>query len=213
MSQSEQLGPRLVFLDTETTGLDPRRHKLWHIGMVVVDPNGDEAEHEWMWWPDLSTADPKALTVNRFYDRAGDRLVSPWSDLYDGRVRYDGDDHDEPAYEQAARVAHNIAHTLDGATIVGACPWFDVSFLVPWLAEHGHVFTGHYHLIDVEALAVGKIAQLHPRDVPEALAVRKPPWKHTDLCRAIGVNPDDFDRHTALGDARMAKAVYEAVMG
>ena len=28
-----------------------------------------------------------------------------------------------------------------------------------------------------------------------------------------GVDPDDFDRHTALGDARWAKAIYEAVMG
>lgn len=203
---------QIVFLDTETTGLDPRRHKLWNVGMVVVN-GGDESEHEWMWWPDLSTADPMALTINRFYDRAGDALVAPWSDLYDGRIRYDGDDHDGPAYESMGRVAHNIAHTLDGATIVGAIPWFDVSFLIPWLAEHGHVFTGHYHLIDVEALAVGKIAQLHPRVVPEALAVCKPPWRSTDLSLAVGVDPEDFDRHTALGDARWARAIYDAVMG
>jgi hypothetical protein len=26
------------------------------------------------------------------------------------------------------------------------------------------------------------------------------------------VNPDDFDRHTALSDARWAKAIYDAVM-
>ena len=40
-----------------------------------------------------------------------------------------------------------------------------------------------------------------------------PPWDSDALSRAVGVNPDDFDRHTALGDARWAKAMYEAVMG
>lgn len=40
-----------------------------------------------------------------------------------------------------------------------------------------------------------------------------PPWNSNDMSRAVGVEPDDFDRHTALGDARWAKAIYEAVMG
>jgi DNA polymerase III epsilon subunit-like protein len=209
----------MVFLDTETTGLDPRRHKLWNVGMVVVD-GAEESEHEWMWWPDLSTADPMALAINRFYDRAGDALASPWSDTYDaGAVLYVGDDHADPVDEPVAKAAHNIAHTLDGATIVGAIPWFDVNFLVPWLAEHGHVFTGHYHLIDVEALAVGKLAGHGGRRKDDGLPAEpgpfdpKPPWRSTDLSLAVGVDPEQFDRHTALGDARWAKAIYEAVMG
>lgn len=31
--------------------------------------------------------------------------------------------------------------------------------------------------------------------------------------RAVGVDPDRFEKHTAIGDARWAKACYEAVMG
>lgn len=31
--------------------------------------------------------------------------------------------------------------------------------------------------------------------------------------RAVGVDPDDFDRHTALGDARWARAIYDAITG
>jgi hypothetical protein len=29
----------------------------------------------------------------------------------------------------------------------------------------------------------------------------------------MSYDPDQFDRHTALGDARWAKAMFEAVMG
>ncbi len=39
-----------------------------------------------------------------------------------------------------------------------------------------------------------------------------PPWDSNKLSLAVGVDPDDFDRHTALGDARWAKAIYERVI-
>jgi oligoribonuclease (3'-5' exoribonuclease) len=44
-------------------------------------------------------------------------------------------------------------------------------------------------------------------------SIAVPPWDSGELSRAVGVDPDDFDRHTALGDARWAKAIYQAVMG
>lgn len=217
-----------VFIDCETTGLDPTRHKLWEVGMIRVLPDGEEQEHSWMWWPDLSTADPMALTVNRFYDRASNALPGPWSDLAGG-VLYVGDSHDSPIMEPLDQAAHDIAHFLDGTNMVGANPGFDASFLTVWLREQGHVFNPHYHLVDVEALAAGWIAaqcvgmandgeSRGTVPVLEGGAIinnidGRPPWKHTDLVRALGINPADFDRHTALGDARMAKAVYKAVMG
>jgi hypothetical protein len=86
----------------------------------------------------------------------------------------------------------------------------------------------HYHVIDVEALAAGYLAAIrqdaaelgyHDRpDTPQYehegnLEIARLPWKSDSLSRAVGVEPDDFDRHTALGDARWAKAIYEAVMG
>lgn len=40
-----------------------------------------------------------------------------------------------------------------------------------------------------------------------------PPWESEDLSRALGVPPiADADRHTALGAARWAKAIHQAVM-
>lgn len=39
-----------------------------------------------------------------------------------------------------------------------------------------------------------------------------PPWDSNDLSRAVGVDPDLFKRHTAMGDALWAAAIYERVM-
>lgn len=34
-----------------------------------------------------------------------------------------------------------------------------------------------------------------------------------DLARAVGVEPPTDERHTAMGDARWAMAVYDAITG
>ena len=58
----------------------------------------------------------------------------------------------------------------------------------------------HYHLVDVEALAAGKLGIA-------------PPWKSDELSAALGVTITEDDRHTALGDAKWAMRIYDAVMG
>ena len=38
------------------------------------------------------------------------------------------------------------------------------------------------------------------------------PWRSTDLSLALGVDPTDFEpKHSALADARWAKALYEKI--
>ena len=39
------------------------------------------------------------------------------------------------------------------------------------------------------------------------------PWKSDDLSAALGVTVSDEDRHTALGDAKWAMRIYDAVTG
>lgn len=86
-----------------------------------------------------------------------------------------------------------------GYHLAGAVVSFDEERIRRVLEKNGVLHRWHYHLIDVEALAAGSVKY-------------SPPWKSEDLCKAIGVNPDDFEKHTAIGDARWAKAVYETVM-
>jgi hypothetical protein len=208
------MGAPLAFIDTETTGLDPTRHEVWEVGLIV-QRDGDEHEHLWRWWPNMETADPNGLRIGRFYDRIGD-APAPWSHLYDGSVHYEGDDADEPASVAPQQFAHTLAHYVDGAHLVGAVPSFDAAFLAPLLRRLGQAATWHYHLIDVEALAVGWLAGRYADErwgAPDDTgAVYRPPWNSNELSLAVDVDPEQFDRHTALGDARWAKAIYEAIM-
>lgn len=98
----------LIFLDTETTGLDPALHEVWEIAVAV-----DEGEIRSYQLPhSLTTADPKALEINSYWSRFHGR----GTDAYDLELR----------------------ELLTGATVVGSNPAFDTAFLrtrwgvAPW---------------------------------------------------------------------------------
>lgn len=98
-----------------------------------------------------------------------------------------------------------------GAHLVGAVPNFDAEALARLLRAEGYLPSWHYHLIDVEAMAVGWLFGTYPNG---AALVGEPPWKSDDLARACGVEPPtDDERHTALGDTRWAMRWYDAMTG
>jgi hypothetical protein len=207
-----------VFVDCETTGLDPDRHEIWELAIISNDD-------EWVWQlpVDLSRADPTGLRIGRFYERRA-QVDSMGAVAALHRVAYPRAD----GWSKLSVVrdtAQSVAFLLDGHHMVGAVPSFDAAFLSRWLRAHGQAPTWSYHLIDVEALAAGyivgqftaiqEVGKNPESDGPtqeEAMSAI-PPWDSEELSRAVGVDPDDIDRHTALGDARWAKHLYEAVLG
>lgn len=175
----------VVYVDCETTGLDPDRHEIWDLAIIT----GDGTEYDWHLRPNLKDADPGALRITDFYRRTAD-----WD-----RLRDLGDD--APAWETpntAYYVPHEVARLTSGKHLVGAVPSFDAAFIERLLRKAGLVPAWHYHLIDVESLAAGKLG------LP-------PPWSSDDLAEKLGV-PRLDGKHTALGDARWAMKMYEAVM-
>ena len=190
----------VVFLDTETTGLDPERHELWDIAIIEEDGT----EHEWHVYPrNFYRADETAIRLTRYYERVaagGKRTVTKKEGYPEREVTREVDAFWSPLAPR--RIAREIAELTANKHIVGAVPSFDVPFIRSFLANDGtaaYVWAGHYHLIDVETMIAGRL-QLEP------------PLDSDDLSRAIGVDPDQFDRHTAIGDARWVKAQYEAVL-
>ena len=163
----------VVFIDTETTGLDPTRHEAWEVALITPDGT----TKVWYIAPDLSEADPVALRVNRFYERRGS--VYTWDD--------------------SLTSARQIAIATANRHLVGAVPEFDAKFLERLLRRHGLAPAWHYQTVDVEALAAGLLGL-------------EPPFDTREIGSRLGVpeTPPE-ERHTALGDARWAKAVYEAV--
>lgn len=188
----------LVFLDTETTGLDPDLHEIWEVALVSQDSDGSNWERTWQLPVDLGRADPIALNIGRFHDR---RL--PDDKLTPLRVF-------AAEFEEMTRGAH----------LAGAVISFDEERLRRLLRREHYCPMWHYHLVDVEALAAGWVAATVPGDTLRVERADgslnhingRPPWNSNDLSLAVGVDPQDFDRHSALGDAFWAQAIYAAVM-
>ncbi len=101
--------------------------------------------------------------------------------------------------EPEAMVLLEIEHYTRGATIVGAVPWFDTDVLGQRMRANGICPSWHYHLVDVETLAAGALRLAPPRDFDT-------------LLNQYGLVYAEADRHTALGDARMVRDLYDAVL-
>lgn len=215
----------LVFLDTETDGVHPGR-KVWEIAMIRRD-NAHESTSSIFVDIDLSTADPFGLKVGGFYDRhpLGKQLSAYYLNDDATSAAFENADWRSRGVMSRDAAAMHVARWTHGAHIVGAVPNFDTETLAPMLREHGLTPAWHYHLIDIEALAVGYLSGLsahgHSSDTcaetPNCDGDEMPlslPWKSDALSRAVGVEPPtEEERHTAMGDARWAQRVYDAITG
>ena len=96
-----------------------------------------------------------------------------------------------------AAVAELVELTA-GVPIVAMNPGFDVRFLTPLLARFGRRAQWHYSPVDCKSLIAGALR------IP-------PPWSSERLARALGVDPDAYERHGALGDCRYVRDCYNRV--
>jgi DNA polymerase III epsilon subunit-like protein len=197
MTAKTELAP-IVFIDTETTSLRHDR-RAWEIGAIRREPDGTEAEHHWFidaCGLDLGNADLMSLKIGRFHERHPHGSAStPWSEAISGM------EHD---------TLHAVEQVTRGAHLAGAVVSFDADVLGQRMRANGICPSWHYHLIDVEALAVGYLMRDRVRSGFDGSML---PWKSDELSAELGISSSDEDRHTALGDAKWARAIYDAVMG
>ncbi len=217
--------PSIVFLDTETVTLEPGPDVIWEIGAILREPGEADRELLWQVRPNMAKAQPQALEISRFHERflLPDGLDAAMVvETVDGPGLLCGleltGDHDNT-------LRAGLVDVLSDAHIVGNVPNFDTERIGLLLGALGAGACWHYHLTDVENLAVG---YLHGRAAPVRTAtaptmagfvanirdVTTPPWDSDVLSRAVGVEPPGDDaRHTALGDARWARDLYDRVTG
>lgn len=173
------MASNLAFVDVETTGLDRVQHEIWEVGLII-----DGARHRWHLDVNESKADPMSLNISGFYERH-----PYWNPSQDGIIHIN-----------TQEAVWDIARLTRGRHLVGNCVSFDAERLADLLLAHRLRPAWHYHLVDVEALAAGKLGM-------------EPPWDSEKISRALGVAPPtETERHTALGDCVWAQRVYEAVM-
>ncbi len=184
----------IVFMDTETLGLDIDA-PIWEFAAIR-----------------RSVETGKESRLHLFIDHSPDSWIAspdlPAEFIADYKRRYRI--LDSCTRELAADL---ISSFLDGRPhIIGAVPSFDTARISHQLLRPARIpDPWHYHLVDVENVVVGYIRGVHAacdREMPI-----EPPYKSDELSAAIGVDPADFDRHTAMGDVLWTRAQWDAVMG
>ena len=200
----------LAFVDTETTHLDPRRGDAWEIAVIRRREDGVDVEYVWQVRPDLTTADPEALKIGRFEERFA---------VPDGWDAIEFIPSGAPFRTLIPEMLFDLQEALSGAVIIGSNPGFDVAFLAKLLQAHGRKLPWHYRPIDIATLAAGyrygqAASGAYGGDFAFQADYPQHPYSSYGLSRAVGVEPPAKDvAHTALGDARWARDVYDAVAG
>lgn len=184
---------QVAFVDTETAGLHPDKHPIWEIGVIV---DGEE----YVWQQQMFGG-----------GKRWKEWVDPWVVENMPRII----DEYDPAKALTLRSSVNqFVELVRGRHVVGCNPRFDMERIHrTWRAFHQDDWgePWKYRLVDVEALMFGYL-----RGDLGDFAGADPvfPWNPKDLAVQCGVDPTAFEpKHSALADARFARACFEAVMG
>lgn len=187
----------IVYVDTETTGLNPETRLPWEIAMIRSD--GRECLIQ-ITDVDLTYADPKALEFGRFYERhctKGSGSVSTMPDRESLHLMNE------------VGAAGLVERFTRGCHLVGVNPAFDADVLGRMLTRYKLQSTWNYHLIDLVAMSAGWLL-----GNPDSRSDMTPPWRSYRLSAWCDVAPPEEDEaHTAMGDARWAQRWYERLMG
>ncbi|MGS2592076.1 3'-5' exonuclease [Streptomyces hebeiensis] len=196
----------LAFVDTETTHLSVDLGDAWEVAVILRSFDDNEpADTEYLWQirSNLATADKEALEVGRYLERFAvpPNAEAAWTGYEDGPVL--------PMTRLA--VTDAIRNVLSGAVLVGSNPGFDDRFLRKLLGPGSAQW--HYRPVDIATLAAGYIhGATDTTQYPGSDSTVALPYSSRRLSRAVGVEPPGPDTaHTALGDARWARDVYDAI--
>jgi hypothetical protein len=211
-----------AFEDCETIRLAPvqGRVTVWEFGFI--SPLG---EYLWQIRPDMSLKDETSLKVGRFAERFTKQLLdycpgTAMRMIHPHKPALLAESHIQAfkfrdALIAAKSFASEVADLAAGCHMWGSNPAFDVGHTpAGHLTELLHAFGGeptwHYHPDDIPSVARGWCAA---KGITPVSARGDGKIRSDDWSRAIGINPDTYDRHTALGDCRWVQATWDAMLG
>lgn len=173
----------LLFVDVETTGLDPSQAEMIEIAWVLTDPTNERIleTYEAKMRPErLDRNDPtcaKALEVNGYTDEEwAPSLCAP-----------------------RAAVSEALLRAAKGVYLVGQNVSFDAGFCQALLRKEGKQGNWHYHLIDTAILAYPLLAF----GAVSSLSLGA-------LCTYFGITNEGA--HRAMADVRRTRGVYARLM-
>lgn len=161
-----------IFLDLETTSTDDRVDQITEAAWILED--GSERQF--------------------FVEH--DRLPNEWVLKNTDYVTRILPARKLPLQTVITQLALDCSLNPNDQYIVGACIAFDDRFL-------RRAFLGnvpyHYHVIDIEAMAMGLLGWVEPRSLK-------------DLRAALGISGENAAPHTALEDAREVQTIFNAIL-
>ena len=171
---------RVVFVDTETTGLDARRHQMVEVAWAEVEGPIHEARVR----HSLLNADPKALEINRYWERGLHNSATWWRD------------------EDA--LAEILTATFEGALLCSSNVDHDKRFIDAWLYDyepHDDPPPWHHRPVEIGSFVAGALRLPVPASLHDTV----------ERLRARGHTISEPD-HTAAGDVRATRDCYLAVL-
>ncbi len=189
---------RLVFVDLETTGLEPWR-PVMQVAAVAVARNLAELEsfEAKVRFP-KKWADPKALRKVHYDPAVWRRDAKPAREVAEDFAAFltrhatvDMVSADKVPYRVAQVVAHNAA--------------FDGAFLRHWFDRLGLFFPGHFRMLCTVQRAVWLFQENLTLTPPDD-------FKLGTLCQYFGVRLTEDEAHDALNDVRATVNLYRAML-
>lgn len=167
---------RLLFVDTETGGLDPARHSLLSLGMVVWE-NGKIGEAVELLVNDGKlSATAEALSINGIVlERHRHQALSP-----------------QMAMEELLRFINNQFPHQRKITLAGHNVHFDVNFLVRFFSQNNKEFSSYFSHRMIDTSSILNYLYLSGRLKHRAIS-------SDEAFALFEIRVDG--RHTALGDA------------
>ena len=183
---------KTAWVDCETTGLDIDLHEVWEVGVIVHEFEKEEVEKSWL-LPvgQLAFADRSALEIGRFHDRHPQGIAS--IDPKDGRWSKIS----EEKVTDLETFARQFVSLTRGAQLAGSVVSFDEERLRKIVRSVGLVPAWSHRLLDVGSFTAGVLGYEDPVGLDTA-------------AKKLSVDASDLERHTALGDARLAHRIYQA---
>lgn len=123
---------KIVFLDTETGGLDPTACSLVEVAWATEqepDPRCLVLPH------DTTRVEDTAANLNGYYQRGLN---------------------DRAKWASGSEIQEFLAH-LKGAVLCGAKPSFDAAFMINHFGFSPSTTPWHYRMLDIESYAMGKL--------------------------------------------------------
>lgn len=190
---------RAIFLDSETTGLDPSKHKIIEIAFKIVDIKNGSLLKSYQTiikqpWDEWEKRDPSSILINGF----------TWEMLLQGREPSD-------VGQEIIRIFQEFEIERGKAVFICQNPAFDRGFF----AQLVEVYTQEklnwpYHWLDLASMYWGTLEQASQREgksFPETLNLSK-----NEIAKAFKLSPE-VEPHRAINGVDHLIFCYCAVLG